>query len=98
MHRDLIYIDRGVLKEEGHWDMSPPLGAEGALLPWSPLRMEKLVSGYCALKKFIGKFSRTVFLKKVNSKKRSTKIALMNGGALSTVRPLGVDPPPMTKF
>ena len=30
--------------------------------------------------------------KKVNSQKRSTKIALGNGGALSTVRPLGLAP------
>ena len=92
MHRDLIYIDRGVLKEEGHWDMSP-LGAEGALLPWSPPRMEKLVSGYCALKKVNGKFSWTVFLRKANSRKRSTKIALGTGGALSTVRALGLVAP-----
>ena len=47
----------------GHWDMSP-LAAEGALLPWSPPRMEKLVSGYCALKKGDGKFSGMVVLKK----------------------------------
>ena len=34
----------------------PPLGAEGFLLPRPPPRMEKLVSGYCALRKVKGKF------------------------------------------
>ena len=45
------------------------LGAEGALLlPWSAPQMEKLVSGYCALKGQQQKFSLKVFPKKVNKK------------------------------
>ena len=60
-----------------------------------PPRMEKLVFGYCALKKANGKI---VEVKKVKSQKRSTKIALGMVGALLTVRPLGVAPPPLTIF
>ena len=47
--------------------MSPPLCAEGTLLSRSaPWLMEKLVSGYCALKKGQHKFLAKMFPKKVN--------------------------------
>ena len=62
-----------------------PLGSEGALLPRPLHRIEKLVSGYCALKKVNGIFFMESFPKKmVNSPKRSTKIALGVGTLLYT--------------
>ena len=34
-----------------HWDMSP-LGAEGAVPPWSAPSMEKLLFGFCAFTQY----------------------------------------------
>ena len=54
----------GVFREEIR--TCPPLGAEGALLLLSASWKEKLVSAYCALKKFLGQ-------QKFSSKKCSQK-------------------------
>ena len=86
---------RGVFGVE-HWDMSPP--------PWRRRRPRTPVAApdgeatfwFCTLKKVNGKFSSKVFPKRppkffIGSvpKKKSTKVVLGTGGALSTVRPLG---------
>ena len=77
--------------------MSPsPFGTEGALLPGSASWMEKLVSGYCTLKRSTTQIFIEGFFPRKGKKiiegvpqKRLTKIALGAGGALSTARPLG---------
>ena len=74
----------------GH--VPPTFGAEGALLSRQLPRMEKLFSGYCALK-VKGKSSWKVHLKRINSQKRSIRIALDTGGVFSIVHSLGLVPP-----
>ena len=68
-----------------------PLGTEGTL-PQSPPQAEKLVSGYCTLKKGQWKMFVESVVKKVYSQKRSTKIALGTGGTLSTMHLLVLVP------
>ena len=77
---------RGIFRG-GHWDMPPLFGGEGALLP--PVGAPE-------------KGQRKIFTESVSKKsqlpKKSTKIALGTAGALSTVRPLGLVPPPLAIF
>ena len=82
---------RGVFR--GDTGRCPPLRRRRRPPTPPPPRMEKLVSGYCALKKVKRKIFMENVPKKYQLPKKSTKIALGTGGVLSTVRPLGLVPP-----
>ena len=77
-----VLISRGAFSEGGPGTLGHVslLSAEGALLSLSAPGMEKLVSGYCALKKVNQKSSLQVFPRNVNENRPRHRCTVVGNG------------------